>query len=144
MQGVAYTSEQKEEIINNIIAFLSGGAGRTITQACITNRVSVAEFYSWKAEVEGLDQRIKDAREIGRRQNIDLAMTRVAEAINTGDMKTTRWYLEMHGKDDGFVKRSEITGKDGKDLNPKVIETFLTAEEAIQKYQEIANPTEEK
>ncbi|OHV67905.1 hypothetical protein LCM4576_23600 [Mesorhizobium sp. LCM 4576] len=44
---------------------------------------------------------------------LDLAESEVAKAIRAGDMATVRWFLELKGKDRGYVRRVENTGKDG-------------------------------
>ncbi|RUW81556.1 helix-turn-helix domain-containing protein [Mesorhizobium sp. M2A.F.Ca.ET.067.02.1.1] len=43
----------------------------------------------------------------------DIAEGKVIMAIRAGDMQTVRWYLELKGKDRGYVRRVEQTGKDG-------------------------------
>lgn len=44
---------------------------------------------------------------------LDVAEAQVVKAIKTGEMQTVRWYLELKGKDRGYVRRVETTGKDG-------------------------------
>ncbi|MEQ8448237.1 MAG: hypothetical protein RIB97_00985 [Nitratireductor sp.] len=43
----------------------------------------------------------------------DIAEAEVIKAIRAGDMQTARWYLELKGKDRGYVRRIENVGKDG-------------------------------
>jgi hypothetical protein len=52
---------------------------------------------------------------------LDLAETKVIEAINTGDMGTARWYLSTKGKNRGYAERREITGADGNELTIRII-----------------------
>lgn len=43
----------------------------------------------------------------------DIAEAKVIQAIRAGDMQTVRWYLELKGKDRGYVRRVESTGPGG-------------------------------
>jgi hypothetical protein len=43
----------------------------------------------------------------------DLAEGKVLDAIKSGCMQTVRWFLETKGKDRGYTRRVENTGKDG-------------------------------
>lgn len=47
---------------------------------------------------------------------LDVAESNVIGALQSNDMKTTRWYLERKGKDRGYVTRQEQTGRDGAPL----------------------------
>jgi hypothetical protein len=47
---------------------------------------------------------------------------------------TSKFLAETLGKDDGFAKRNELTGKDGKDLNPVDLDIKAKTDEAITKY----------
>ncbi|OHV87921.1 hypothetical protein ORS3428_03850 [Mesorhizobium sp. ORS 3428] len=44
---------------------------------------------------------------------LDIAESQVVKAIREGDLPTVRWFLELKGKDRGYVRRVENTGKDG-------------------------------
>lgn len=44
---------------------------------------------------------------------LDLAEGKVLQAVRAGDMKTVMWFLECKGKDRGYTRRVEATGKDG-------------------------------
>ena len=59
---------------------------------------------------------LKEIRANATEELIDIAENRVLEAIEKGELKTVRWYLERLGKDRGYVTRSETTGKDGAPL----------------------------
>lgn len=43
----------------------------------------------------------------------DDAEDQVIKAIRAGDMPTVRWYMELKGKDRGYVRRVESTGSGG-------------------------------
>lgn len=46
----------------------------------------------------------------------DIAEARVIQAIRAGDMPTVRWYMELKGKDRGYVRRVESTGPGGRPM----------------------------
>lgn len=61
---------------------------------------------------------VKQAYEDERAKVVDLAETKVIEAINDGDISTVRWYLSTIGKDRGYTERSEheVSGKGGEPI----------------------------
>lgn len=51
---------------------------------------------------------IAEAIEEQQKVCIDLALQNVRSALEDGDMKTTRWYLERKGKDLGFGRELKV------------------------------------
>lgn len=62
---------------------------------------------------------------------LDMAEVKILQAIRAGDMHTVRWFLECKGKDRGYTRRVETTGKDGGpiEVKQKLDLTKLTEQE---------------
>jgi len=63
---------------------------------------------------------------------LDMAESKVYQAINEGDGQMVRWFLDRRGRSRGYgqTTRSEVTGKDGAPLLPPTIDVSkLTFEE---------------
>jgi hypothetical protein len=61
-----------------------------------------------------------------------IAAGNVIHAVENGDLDTSKWVLERLGKDEGWAKRTEITGADGSrllELPPDVLK--MMAEEGL-------------
>jgi len=56
---------------------------------------------------------LEDIRAEATERLLDVAEGHLASAVNGGDMKTIRWYLERQGKNRGYTTRTEQTGADG-------------------------------
>lgn len=98
------TARSKSRVIKALDA-----AGGIITQASVllgVERTTLHRYLNLYPDVRDKRRQIQDKR-------IDIAETKVVEAIDAGDMRTVRWYLDRFGRDRGYVTRSEITGKDG-------------------------------
>lgn len=52
-------------------------------------------------------------REEASERLVDVAESHLASALQDGDMKTIRWYMERKGKNRGYTTRVEQTGMDG-------------------------------
>ena len=56
---------------------------------------------------------LEDVRREATERLIDVAEGHLKSAIDGGDMKSIRWYLERQGKNRGYTTRTETTGADG-------------------------------
>lgn len=78
-------------------------------EACGCSRQTLWRFIRDNPELQ-------EIKENATEELVDLAEKQMQKAIEAGDMKTVRWYLERLGKDRGYVTRQETTGKDGEPL----------------------------
>lgn len=84
----------------------SGGIKAVAADHLNVSRTTLYKFIDEHPEVE--EALVEIDGEIG-----DIAEAKVVTAIKAGDMQTVRWYLEMKGKERGYVRRVENTGKNG-------------------------------
>ena len=66
-------------------------------------------------------EKLKEARDDARAEFCDLAESKLAENVEAGNVPSVLFALKCLGKDRGYVERSEVTGKDGRDLGEIVI-----------------------
>lgn len=66
-------------------------------------------------------EKLKEARDDARAEFCDLAESKLVENVEAGNVPSVLFALKCLGKDRGYVERSEVTGKDGKDLGEIVI-----------------------
>lgn len=85
--------------------------GLTVEQTCRQAGIGTTTFYDRQASDQSFAEKVTVARELCETN----ARKKVAEAIEKGDMKTARWYLERKAKAE-FSPRQEHTGEDGKPL----------------------------
>lgn len=83
-----------------------GGIKAAAAQQLNVSRTTLYKFIDEHPEV--VEALVEIDSEIG-----DVAEAQVVKAINAGDMQTVRWYLETKGKDRGYARRVENTGKGG-------------------------------
>jgi hypothetical protein len=63
---------------------------------------------------------LEEVRQEASEQLLDVAEAQITNAIEQGDLKTVRWYMERRGKDRGYSTRVETTGKDGGPIEQQV------------------------
>lgn len=84
----------------------AGGLKSVAAQALKVSRGTLYRFLDKNTEIaeslDDIDEEIKD-----------LAEGQMLKLLRAGDPQTVRWFLEMKGKDRGYVRRSEHTGKNG-------------------------------
>lgn len=83
-----------------------------VTQAC--NKVGIARstHYKWYDEDPDYKKAVDDTAEIA----IDFVESKLFKNIDGGNPTAQIFYLKTKAKNRGYIERSEITGKDGKDL----------------------------
>lgn len=86
--------------------------GAHIYEACDMAGIDRQTYYNWLKDKEGFSARMEEAKEYVT----EIAQAVVARSITKRkDPETAKWWLERRKKDK-FSTRSEVTGKDGKDL----------------------------
>lgn len=74
------------------------------------------------------DKELKETAEIWRAHLQDLALRKLLEGVQKGDARLIMFTLETIGKDKGFTKRTEVTGKDGGTVEVDLLKNKLRAE----------------
>ena len=69
--------------------------------------------------------RLQKAREEATEATLDLAESKLVQAIGSGKLPAIFFYLKCKGKERGWIERKEVTGKDGAPLNPADYEKDL-------------------
>ncbi|BCH11958.1 hypothetical protein MesoLj131c_62160 [Mesorhizobium sp. 131-3-5] len=94
--------------VPRVIAMLRqcGGIKTVAAERLNVGRTTLYAFLNEHPEIQEADSEIAD-------ELLDVAEGQVVIALRSGDMQTVRWYLELKGKDRGFVRRVETTGKNG-------------------------------
>jgi hypothetical protein len=92
----------------------SGGQYQTIAEKL------GCEWHTAKTYVEKYPETLK-AYENETESVIDLAESKLIENIKDNDNTAIIFYLKTKGKHRGYVERNELTGANGKDLNPPMI-----------------------
>ena len=73
-------------------------------------------YYKWLED----DQAFADAVEAIRQEQIDTVESALLNKIEDGDTTAVIFYLKTKGKERGYSERTELTGRDGKDLIPDI------------------------
>lgn len=107
-QGGGSQPKLTERDIPRVIAMLRNCGGiKTVTAEKLNvSRTTLYAFLSEHPEIQAADSEIAD-------ELLDVAEGQVVIALRSGDMQTVRWYLELKGKERGYVRRVETTGKNG-------------------------------
>jgi len=66
-------------------------------------------------------EKLRETRDDARAEFCDLAESKLVENVEAGNVPSVLFALKCLGKDRGYVERSEVTGKDGRDLGEIVI-----------------------
>lgn len=85
-------------------------------EACLHADIGKSTLYNFQnAHPEFLER-----KQMLKEKLVLKARTVIAEALNRKDENTAKWYLEKKKKDE-FSNRTELTGSDGSDLTPPII-----------------------
>ncbi|PBC01747.1 helix-turn-helix domain-containing protein [Mesorhizobium sp. WSM3860] len=97
-----------ERDVPRVIAMLRqcGGIKTVAAEKLNVGRTTLYAFLNEHPEIQEADSEIAD-------ELLDVAEGQVVIALRSGDLQTVRWYLELKGKDRGYVRRVEQTGKNG-------------------------------
>jgi hypothetical protein len=107
-QGGGSQPKLTERDVPRVIAMLRqcGGIKTVAAEKLNISRTTLYAFLSEHPEIQQADSEIAD-------ELLDVAEGQVVIALRSGDLQTVRWYLELKGKDRGYVRRVEQTGKNG-------------------------------
>lgn len=87
-----------------------------IAPACRAISMTRQIYYKWLED----DPSFAEAVEAIRQEQIDTVESVLLNKIEDGDTTAVIFYLKTKGKERGYSERTELTGKDGKDLNPDI------------------------
>jgi hypothetical protein len=71
--------------------------------------VNRSTLYDWIND----DPELQEARRQVKEEILDLAESKALEAIRAGSERVVTWFLEMQGKERGYVRRQEASGPGG-------------------------------
>ena len=119
-QGIEFTPEQRETIIESLEPFLSVGMSRN--KACESIGFDATTLCKWSKDDESLSIKLRGWENCLNK----LAMQNIADALalegETEDTRkdTSKWYLERRMKNE-FSLRTEHTGEDGAALPTPIL-----------------------
>lgn len=107
------TAKNKNKFLDALYASLG-----IITRACKRSNISRTTYYKWLAN----DSKFKAAAEEVQETCIDMVESELLNRIQEGNVPATIFYLKCKGKKRGYIERQEITGANGKELPPIVVQ----------------------
>lgn len=99
-----------------------------VTSACKKVGLSRNTFYEYCKQDAEFKKQVDDIENIA----LDFVESQLHKQISDGNTTATIFYLKTKGKKRGYVERQELTGKDGKDLVPKMNYDNLSLEEKLK------------
>lgn len=111
---VGRPTEMTKETLLKLESMFSIGASDL--EACLMADISPSTLYNFQKQHPEFLER----KQMLKEKLVLKARTVIAEALNRKDENTARWYLEKKKKDE-FSNRTELTGSDGSDLTPPII-----------------------
>jgi hypothetical protein len=118
MQGIAYTFEEIDAFKRNIISWIEESVYGTLTSAADKFGLHKSIVYNWMNADPKFKEDLRNARVQAKDTGLDLAETKLMQAINEGNTAELLFFLKTQGKQRGYIERSEI---DYKELKPPVI-----------------------
>lgn len=110
----AYTNPKSETFGNALQSALKAGYTREYSESI------TAQLPDWLSESLGRSRIVQKAE-----RNLDIALEGGLDDPEKGgkpiQWKATEMTLKTQGKDLGYTERTEVTGKDGKDLVPETL-----------------------
>jgi hypothetical protein len=105
--GVRRSLEEIGELKKKIVEYLATGYGRTFLGACqYVGLGGGSEAYVWRKEDAEFDNAVKTARNVGNENALDVAENVIMDALQSKDLKTTRWFLDRKGVKRGYIPKS--------------------------------------
>ena len=111
------TSHSKKANKNKLLLAMANSSG-VVTKACELADLSRWTFYSYYNEDKEFKKEVDDIRESA----IDVAETKLHEAINEGNLTAVIFYLKTKGKNRGYVERQESHVKQDRENLPEWLE----------------------
>jgi hypothetical protein len=108
---------KQQDTANRILHFLA--LGYSLRKSCEASGVSTGFYYSLVEK----DLTYKKACDNASRENLDLAMESVKEALLAKDISTAKWYLERKYKEE-FSTKNELEIDNKNTVVPNIIVTF--------------------
>ena len=100
-----------------------------VSDACLSVGVSRVTYYDYYKN----DPNFKESVDQVESTVLDYVEGKLFKLIDKGDVASTLFYLKTKGKKRGYIERNEITGADGKDINPIIkIEIINNADQVIK------------
>nr|DAP11675.1 MAG TPA: Terminase small subunit [Caudoviricetes sp.] len=87
-----------------------------IAPACRAIAMTRQSYYNWLEN----DPAFAEEVEAIRQEQIDTVESALLKKIDVGDTTAVIFYLKTKGKERGYSERTELTGRDGKDLIPDI------------------------
>lgn len=87
-----------------------------IAPACRAVSMTRQLYYKWLED----DPAFAETVEAIRQEQIDTVESALLNKIEDGDTTAVIFYLKTKGKERGYSERTELTGRDGKDLIPDI------------------------
>lgn len=119
MAEVGRPSKQTPEVVTKLeeVFALDG----TVEEACFYAGISRNAYYEWIKADPSLNDRFEELRQrpfLKARQTI---------VKNLDQPEHAKWYMERKKKGE-FAQRTEMTGKDGKDLPAPILQGIITSD----------------
>lgn len=112
------TAKTKKRVEDKKALFLKAFARSRgiIAPACRAISMTRQIYYKWLED----DPSFAEAVEAIRQEQIDTVESALLNKIDDGDTTAVIFYLKTKGKERGYSERTELTGRDGKDLIPDI------------------------
>lgn len=112
------TAKTKKRVEDKKALFLEAFAQSRgiVAPACRAVSITRQSYYNWIAS----DASFAESVEAIRQEQIDTVESALLNKIDDGDTTAVIFYLKTKGKERGYSERTELTGKDGKDLIPDI------------------------
>lgn len=128
---VTNPTKASKEIVKKLEEVLQDGG--TITEACDQAGITRQTYYNWIESDEQFLTKMESAQEYVTEVAKSVIARSITKRKNREDAK---WWLERKRKNE-FSARSEVTGKDGRDLTPTFVVATEEAKNKLEKlYQE--------
>lgn len=120
MQGVEYTSDEKNDLKRKILEAFMDGVNITLTAACQKAGVGRTSVYGWRDEDAEFKAAIRQAQLVSLDNGLDLAENKLMKKIYEEDRKSIFYFLDRRGTDRGYNPKltTITTGPDGLPLPP--------------------------
>lgn len=110
------TAIKKRDMLNALEKALG-----VVTTAAKNANINPSTHYDWLKKDSRYAKNVEAIQEIG----LDFVESSLIRQISEGNTTATIFYLKTKGKKRGWVERQELTGAEGKDLNPEIKVTIV-------------------
>jgi hypothetical protein len=105
--GRKLKENEVQDIKRKIVESLEKSTGGVFTSACKAANIGTCLAYRWRKEDAKFDADVKAAVEQATNTFLDMAETRLVEAVNQGKTAELIFSLKTKGKSRGYVERTE-------------------------------------